>query len=352
MLPGPLRLSLGLDGEVVRSAAATSGYARRGVVSVLKRSTWRQGIAIMDRLDPEAAIFGEWVFCLAAEKALRAEAPARGQAIRVLLAELSRISAHLHQLATVARAAGSEPVFHFMLREREVVLDQVELASGSRHAPAFLRVGGVREDVTEGFLERLQDVCQRLLERISEYNDLLTYNEAFIRRVSGRAVISRDLVGRHGITGVPARIFDRTEDLRWKGLAGYSLVQHQDLPANLSSGIPGDLHQRFVLKLQEIIQSAHLVQELAQHLPSGPYRSDGDFDRVPAGTHSAEVEAPRGRLKIEIQSGGGASPSDVRFETPSEPLLAALPEFLVGAPVEDLKLVLASLDLQVGEVDQ
>jgi NADH-quinone oxidoreductase subunit D len=322
------------------------------MVSVLKRSTWNQGIVIMDRLDPESAIFGEWVFCLAAEKAHRAEVPARGQAIRVLIAELSRVSAHLHQLANVARSAGSEPVFHFMLREREAVLDLVELASGSRHAPAFLRFGGVREDVTEGFLERLQDVCQRLLERISEYNDLLTYNEAFVRRVSGRAVISRDLVRRHGITGVPARIFDRSEDLRWKGLPGYALVQHQDLPAKLSSGTSGDLHQRFVLKLQEIIQSAHLLQELAQHLPSGPFRSEGDFTRVPAGVHFAEVEAPRGRLKVEIHSGGGTTPSDVRFVTPSESLLAALPEFLIGAPVEDLELALASLDLQVGEVDQ
>jgi len=318
----------------------------------MKRSTWVQGIAIMDRLDPEAAIFGEWVLCLAVEKAHRADVPARGRAIRVLLGELSRISAHLHHLAIVARAAGSEPVFHFMLREREAVLDLMELASGSRHAPAFLRFGGVREDVTEGFLERLQDVCQRLQERVSEYNDLLTYNEAFVRRVSGRAVISRDLVRRHGISGAPARIFDRSEDLRWKGLPGYDLVQHQDLPPTAAAGTPGDLHQRFVLKLQEIVQSAHLLQELAQHLPSGPYRSDGDFSRVPAGNYAAQVEAPRGRLVLEIHSGGGAMPTDLHIIAPSEALLAAVPEFLVGAPVEDLELALASLDLQVGEVDR
>jgi NADH-quinone oxidoreductase subunit D len=318
----------------------------------MKRCTWHQGIAVLGRLDPEAAIFGEWVFCLAAERALGIELPGRASAIRVLLAELSRISSHLHQLAVVARAAGAEPVFHFMLREREAVLDLLELVSGSRHSPAFLRFGGVREDVTEGFLERLQEVAQRLLERISEYNDLLTYNEAFVRRVSGRAVISRELVVRHGISGVPSRVFDREQDLRWKARSGYELVQHQNLPASISSGVPGDLHQRFVLKLQEIIQSGHLLQELSQHLPDGPHRSEGDFSRLPAGKYFAEVEAPRGRLGLELQSNGGTMPVDLRFRTPSEPLLAALPEFLVGAPVEDLELALASLDLQIGEVDQ
>jgi NADH-quinone oxidoreductase subunit D len=306
----------------------------------------------MARLDPEAAIFGEWVFCLAAEKALGIEIPERARAIRILLAELSRISSHLHQLALVARSAGAEPVFHFMLREREAVLDLLELVSGSRHSPGFLRFGGVREDVTEGFLERLQEVCQRLLESISEYNDLLTYNEAFVRRVSGRAIISRDLVLRHGISGVPSRVFDRERDLRWKEKSGYELVQHQNLPANLSSGEPGDLHQRFVLKLQEIIQSGHLLQELSQHLPSGPHRLAGDFSQIPAGRYFAEVEAPRGRLDLELQSNGGTRPEDLIFKTPSQPLFAALPEFLVGAPVEDLELVLASLDLQIGEVDQ
>ena len=239
-----------------------------------------------------------------------------------------------------------------MLRERERVFDLCELVTGSRRSPAFVRVGGVRDDVTEGFLERLAELCHRLQRGVLEYNELLTYNEAFVRRVVGRAVITEAMVRRHGITGIPARVFDRGADLRWKGAPGYDLIRQEEVPQPESRGARGDLHQRFVMRLQEILQSVGILQELSGRLPDGPFRVGGEFSKVPAGTHAAAVEAPRGRLSIEVASDGGPGPADIRMAVPSQALVAALPDYIYGVPFEDLGLAMASLDLHVGEVDQ
>lgn len=352
-LPGPFVLDLKLDGEVIAEARATAGYGARGIESVMRQLGWEQGIPVMDRLDPDSGIFGEWAYCLAIERAMNLEVPARAVATRVLLGELVRVSAHLSQLARVAREAGSEIVFHFMLRERELLLDLMELVTGSRHSPAFLRIGGVGADVSEGFLERLHETSQIILGRIAEYNDLLTYNEAFVRRVSGRAIISESLIREHGITGIPLRIVDDSSDLRWKGeIDGYNLVPHQPISAGSPVGIAGDLHHRFVFRLQEVIQSIQICRELCQNLPGGALRSEADLTRIPTGRHSARVEAPRGILQVTVESDGSARPKTIEFSTPSDALFSAMPKILQGAPFEDLGLWIASVDLQIGEVDR
>ncbi|MEN9723976.1 MAG: hypothetical protein RJB38_1962 [Pseudomonadota bacterium] len=352
ILPSPFKLSAQLDGEIVSSAVVHSGFSNRGVLEVLRRQTWGKAIAVLGRVDPSSSVFSEWAYCLAVEKALGLELHPRTLGIRVVMAEVTRISAHLYQLSRIAQQAGSEVAFHFMLREREQFLDLMELVSGSRQSPTFLRIGGVRDDVSEGFLERLQEVCHRLLERVTEYNDLLTYNEAFVRRISGKGVISSQLVRRHGITGIPLKAIHTNQDLRWLGQApGYELVQHQESSRVPPVGVEGDLHHRFVFCLQEMTQSARLLQELAQHLPAGPYRIEGAFDRVPPGNFSAVVEAPRGRLRVEVTSDGGDRPISLSWQSPSVALLQALPEYLRGASIEDLGLWLMSLDLQIGEVE-
>ncbi|MBU6376259.1 MAG: hypothetical protein KGQ59_09710 [Bdellovibrionales bacterium] len=351
-LPGAFRLLLQLNGEDIDSAAVELGFARRGLERVICRQDWQHAVAIAGKVDAESAIFGEWVYCLAVEKGLGVSVPERAQVIRVLLAEISRMSSHLKNLSLIARAAESESAFHFMLREREYLLDLMELATGSRHSPNFLRLGGVHGDVSEGFLESLQAACQRVLDRVSEYNDQLTYSESFVRRVSGRTVIDEDVIRKHGISGVPARAFDPESDLRWKGFPGYDSIRYRAPQLTWTSVVPGDLHHRFVLKLHEIVQTAQFLYELAQHVPGGDYRASCDTTKVPAGTFIAEVEAPRGRLKVSVLSSGGRTPEQVKFITPSESLFAAIPDFLPGESLEDLSLALASADLEVAEVDR
>jgi NADH:ubiquinone oxidoreductase subunit D len=332
-LPGPFRLALKLDGDVVSSAEVFTGFSHRGLRGILCNSTWIQGVVVMDRLDPESSLFSEWAYCDAIEKILELSAPPRARAIRSLLAELVRISAHFKQLSCVARAAGSETLFHFMLRERELVLDLLELSTGSRHMPAFFRVGGVREDISEGFLERLQEVCSKVLRRMEEYDRLLTENQAFFQRVAGRAVFSSEVVKKYAVSGIPAKSV-------------------HSATAALAKATPGDLHHRFVLKTKEIVESVETLKKLLVNIPGGKYRSDQELVTVPQGEATGTVEAPRGRLSIKVQSGGQDKPKDIQFETPSESLIRALPEILVGTAVEDLALCLASFDIQIGEVDR
>lgn len=354
-LSGAYRLHLQLDGELVREAEIETGFTRRSVEAILTRQTWRGAIPFLDRVDPEAALFYEWCFCLAAEQLGGIETPARGRGIRVILGELSRVSSHLLHLAKVSRAAGSEAAFHLLLRDRERILDLLELLSGARHALAFLLPGGVREDVTDGFLERVQETSQQILQRVKEYNDLLTYNEAFVRRVGGRGVIGRELVEKHNISGIPAKVFSPLEDLRVmeEGRPHFG-ARLTDIGSVEAVATAGDAHHRFVYRLHEVVQSAQLLMEMSQRLPSGPYRQKQETaSPLPAGRATASVEAPRGRLSVALASDGEKpGPTQVEFSTPSVPLHRALPEYLSETAIQDLSLLLHSLDLQITEVDK
>lgn len=353
-LPGVYRLRLVLDGEVIRSAEIEGGYTARGIEKIVDRQSWRGALPLLDRVDPCSAVFMEWAYCLAVESGAELVVPERAIGIRIIVAEISRISAHLIHLARVARAAGSEIALHFLLRERERVLDLLELLTGSRHAPTFLLPGGVREDVTDGFLERVQETAQQLIQRIKEYNDLLTYNQAFVRRTGRSGRITREMAGGHGITGIPARIHTLQPDLRRTDeRLGYARYRLQELDRFGAVHEPGDLHHRFVVRLHEIVQSARLLQELALGLPKGEFRAErpliaADFE----GRAMGETEGPRGRIRVSLSSNpDGTGPADTRIESPSVPLFASIPAYLSGAPLEDLSLLLEGLDLCITEVD-
>lgn len=296
----------------------------------------------------------EWAYCLAVEAGAGIALPERAAGIRIIAAEITRISAHLIHLARVARSAGSEIALHFLLRERERVLDLLELLTGSRHAPAFLVPGGVREDVTDGFLERVQETSQVLIQRIKEYNDLLTYNQAFVRRTGRCGRITREMVLQHGVTGIPARIHGLQPDLRrTDARLGYSRYRIQEMDRVDPLHEAGDLHHRFVVRLHEIVQSAKLLQELALALPRGGFRPEqpmlmADFE----GTAAGEVEGPRGRIRVSVSSSAeGTGPAGTRIEGASRALFGAIPQYLAGAPLEDLSLLMNGLDLCITEVD-
>jgi NADH:ubiquinone oxidoreductase subunit D len=215
----------------------------------------------------------------------------------------------------------------------------------------------VREDVTEGFLERVQEVCQQILQRIKEYNDLVTYNEAFVRRVSGRGVITKEMVARHRMTGIPARVFDREQDLRWSSSRlGYFGLKPEALESIEAITFPGDVHHRFVIRLHEVSQSAQILQVLSQKLAAGPFLAKGSAQLiVPEGEAEAEaeVETARGRLAVRVGSQAGRpGPAEIQFSPPSRALFDAVPQYLVGAPLQDLSLLLQSIDLLATEVDR
>lgn len=354
-LPGAMRMRMRLDGEIIVSAEIETGFLHRGLEKAIELHPWPAAIAYADHLDPEGAVFGELALCLAIEEIASIEVPERAQAIRVLLSELTRISSLLGFVARMARSSGAETLLHYVLRDREKVLDLFELLTGARFSLNFLRLGGVRADVTEGFVERVIEACDLLWIRLREYNDLFTFNQVFLKRTSRIAVLSPEAIYRFGITGPNARASGVPFDVRKAHpYSGYERVDF-DIPIGRGErGARGDAHDRFLLRLREISVSLEILRDVAGMMPPGKYTSiekDSELN-VPAGEGFARIESSRGMLGCHVLSDGGRFPARVQFKTPSTEHLLLIPELLSGTKVEDLPVVLASLDLNIAEADR
>jgi len=354
-LPGPMKLKLRLDGEIIISGQVETGFLHRGLEKAFELNSWNSSIIYADHLDSEGAVFGELAVCLAAEEIAGISPPPRAQAIRLILSELTRISCHLNYAVKIGRAVGSETFTHYVLRDREKLLDLFELLTGARFSLSFLRFGGVKADVTEGFIERVIETCDLLRVRLKEYNDLLTFNQVFLKRTSGVGQISKEQVMRWGITGPNARASGVSFDIR--KTHPYSEFEKVDfhVPVSNSKGTHGgDAHDRFLIRLLEIEQSLEMLKVFADKIPSGPFletKSGSDF-KVPRGEGWIRIESSRGFLGCYLMSDGGLSPSRVQFRTPTSSNLLVIPEVVVGLKIEDLPLVLASLDLNIAEADR
>ncbi len=354
-LPAPMRLRLSLDGEIITDCDVETGFLHRGLEKACEFQSWRAAVAYADHLDPECAVFGELVLCLAVEQLAEIEVPARAKCIRVILSELSRISSHLSYMVRMARAVGSETIIHYLLRDRERILDLFELLTGARFSINFLRFGGVQADVTDGFIERVLEVCELIRIRMKEYNDLFTFNFGFVKRTSRVAPISKDLVSFCGVTGPNARASGVSFDVRKKfPYSGYDRLDFETPLGQGEGGVLGDVHDRFLIRLREITQSMEILKQLLDVVPSGEYvnRKLAKDSVVPPGEAYSRIESSRGLLGCHVVSDGGPSPSRVQFRSPTLANLLAIPQIVRGIRIEDLPVVLASLDLGIAEADR
>jgi NADH-quinone oxidoreductase subunit D len=273
----------------------------------------------------------------------------------MILSELSRISAHLAFLARLAKTVEADAMAHYALRDREKVLDLFELLTGARFSLNFMRVGGVSADVTEGFVERVFELCDLLRFRLKEYNDIFSFNQAFLRRTAGVGVLSRSLAFEHGISGPNARAAGVEHDIRKQ--YPYSGFDRADLSVPCGhgeAGVLGDVHDRLLVRLREIAESAELLRYLAEELPDGALSSVSlkKGDRLPAGEAYSRVESARGCLAFHVVSDGSEFPNRIQIKSPSQAVISALPKILCGNSLEDLALILASLDLSLAEADR
>lgn len=354
-LPGPLAIDLDLDGELIVRAAVERGYLHRGLEKSMELNSWIGAISYADRVDPECAVFGECALTQAVEEILSIEVPVRAQMIRVIVCELSRVASHFRSISRIAEAVGAETASHYVLRDREKILDLFELLMGARFTFNFFRYGGVAADVTEGFLERVLEVCDLVRIRLKEYNDILSFNRAFLKRTTGIGVLSSASVKRHGITGPNARAAGMLMDVRKDHpYAGYERYDFR-IPSGLDeTGISGDCHSRFLIRLREIHQSLEILRECVETMASGPFSIfpvSNDFS-VRAGEAYSRVESPRGLMGCYVVSEGKEKPARIGFTTPSSRILDVISELLVGSRVEDMPVILASLDFSVAEADR
>jgi NADH-quinone oxidoreductase subunit D len=392
---GVLRLILELDGENVTEARCGIGYLHTGIEKNMEFRSWTQGVTFVTRMDYLAPFYNEAAYCLAVERLLGIEdqIPDKANVMRVLLMELNRISSHLVCIATGGMEIGALTVMTIGFREREKTLDLFELITGLRMNHAFIRPGGVAQDLPPGALDKIREYITWMNRHLKEYAELCNANPIFKARLQKVGYL--DLAGcmALGISGPTVRSTGYALDLRKsQPYCGYETYDF-DVPTWDSS----DSYGRFRVRLQEMHESLKIVEQCADRLekmdgqpvmvadkkigwPSqlavGADGMGNSLDhikhimgesmealihhfklvtegfRVPAGQAYVAIESPRGELGAHVVSDGGTKPYRVHFRDPSFANLQAMPIMCEGGQVADVIVAVASLDPVMGGVDR
>ncbi|ACU40476.1 NADH-quinone oxidoreductase subunit D [Actinosynnema pretiosum subsp. pretiosum] len=388
---GVLRLVLELEGETVTQARSVIGYLHTGIEKNTEYRTWTQGVTFVTRMDYLAPLHSEAAYCLAVEKLLGIEVPQRAQDARVLLMELNRVSSHLVALATGGMELGALTGMTAGFREREEVLHLLEHLTGLRMNHAFIRPGGLAQDLPADTAEKVLAFLKVMDSRLPDYDKLLTGQPIWRNRLSGVGYLPVDACLALGITGPPLRSAGLPWDLRKvEPYSGYENYEFEVPTAN-----EADCFARYRLRLEEIHQSLKIVRQAVERLREpGPVMvadakvawpaqltigSDGmgnslehvrkimgqsmeslihhfklvtEGFHVPAGQVYVPVESPRGELGFHVVSDGGTRPMRVHVREPSFVNLQAMPAMCEGSMVADVIASVASLDPVMGGCDR
>jgi NADH-quinone oxidoreductase subunit D len=371
---GVLRLLVTLRGEEVLDAHPYIGYVHTGIEKSCEDKSYWKVIPLVERMDYLAYYFNAMAFCMAVERLLDEEVPARAQYLRVIHCELNRIHSHLVWLGTSALDLGAISIFWYCFRERDKVLDLFEYSSGQRMHTRYVQVGGVIEDIPAGWAEKALAFTYEMEDRVGQYEAILDRNEIFLQRTKDVGVVPERRLLELGVTGPLLRAAGNPWDLR--KAAPYSSYDHFDF--RVPVGTVGDCYDRYRVRVAEIRESCGIVRQALEGLPEGPYITTNrkvalpprhelatsmealihhfklvtEGFRVPPGEAYAPIEGPRGELGCFVVADGSAKPSRVHMRDPSFVNLQALREMVVGGYIADLITNLAMLDPILGGIDR
>ncbi|MBW2146429.1 MAG: NADH dehydrogenase (quinone) subunit D [Deltaproteobacteria bacterium] len=371
---GVLRIVCELDGEYVRKATLHIGYLHSGFEKLCEHKTYHQIITITDRIDYMAAMMNNFAYVLAVEKLLDIEVPKRGQYIRVIMAEMSRIASHLFWLGAHGHDLGAFTPFFYAIREREDLFDLFEMATGGRLTPSYFRVGGLAADLPDGFVEKALEFTKIFPSRVDEYEGLLTKNIIYMERTKGVGIIPVDDLISWGVTGPILRASGVAHDLR--KIQPYSSYREFDF--DIPTGTNGDVWDRYQVRIKEMHQSNRIVRQALENLPSGPINADAPQVKIPSKAATLEniealihhflitaegfrppvgevyhaIESPRGELGFYIVSNGENRPYRCRIRPPTFVNLEPVAQMVEGRLLADLVSVLSSIDIVLAEVDR
>jgi len=372
---GVLRVLLELDGEIVVNSEPHIGYLHRGIEKLAESMTYPQALTLTDRLDYTSGISNNLAYCLAVEKLLDIAIPKRAQYLRVLLAELQRIAAHLLWLGTHALDIGAMTVLFYALRERETILEIMELVTGARLTPSFVRIGGLAADIPDTFLPRVKEFVVDLPKRIDEYETLLTDNIIWKKRTKNIAIMSGEECLDYAVTGPVLRASGVNYDVR----KAYPYSSYEDFDFEVPLGQKGDVYDRYLVRLKEMRQSNRIVKQAMENLPAGPVmttnapqvappaKEEAGKDiaamirhfklmqegfQPPCGEVYASIESSKGELGFYFISDGSNKPYRMKIRPPSFINLAALPKMIEGQMVADVIAAIGSIDIVLGEIDR
>ena len=352
---GVLRLELIVDGEIVVDVIPHIGYLHRCFEKHAEAMTnYQQVIPYCDRLDYLASMNMDWGYALAVEKLLGIQVPERVEYIRIIMGELQRIASHLIALGTYGLDVGAFTPFLFMFRDRERILDLFEMTCGARLLYNYIWVGGVSHDLPPGFVDKARAFCKYFRPNIKECNDLLTYNEIFIKRTANVGVLPAEVAIAYGCSGPMLRGSGIEFDLRRDDPYGlYHKFKWDVVTGKGEMGSIGDCWDRYMVRVREMEQSLHIIEQALESIPEGDVQSAiPKRIRPNAGEVYVRTESPRGEIGFYIISDGSASPYRVKARSPAFVNLSVCPEICRGYMIADVVAIVGSIDIVLGEVDR
>jgi NADH-quinone oxidoreductase subunit D len=371
---GVLRLLLELDGEIVVNCIPDIGFLHTGIEKNMEAKTYQKAEVMSDRLDYMNTVGNNLAYSLAVEKLVDLDVPPRAQAIRVILAELTRFQSHLVWLGTSALDLAAMSMFLYCFREREYILDVMEMCSGQRMMTTYIRPGGLWRDVPVEFEAAVRNILKTFPRRIDEYEALLTRNPLMLDRTYGIGKLTGEECLNFGVTGPMLRASGVKWDLR--KARPYSGYEQYDF--EVPTRTEGDVYARYLVRLEEMRQALRIVEQALDKLPMGPVRSNNykfvppprseigvsmealihhfklwtEGFEAPKGAIYLAVESPRGELGVYLESDGGSKPYRIHWRTPSFDNLQSLPLMSRGVLVADLVAIIGSVDIVLGDVDR
>nr|YP_009974080.1 NADH-plastoquinone oxidoreductase subunit 7 [Marattia cicutifolia]QNH93930.1 NADH-plastoquinone oxidoreductase subunit 7 [Marattia cicutifolia] len=370
---GVLRLIVTSDGENVIDCEPILGYLHRGMEKIAENRTIIQYLPYVTRWDYLATMFTEAITVNAPEKLANIQIPKRASYIRVIMLELSRIASHLLWLGPFMADVGAQTPFFFIFREREMIYDLFEAATGMRMMHNYFRIGGVSVDSPYGWVDKCLDFCDYFLPKVDEYEQLITNNPIFLKRVEGVGFIGREEAINWGLSGPMLRASGVRWDLR--------KVDHYECYDELDWQIQwqkeGDSLARYLVRIGEMRESVKIIQQALKVIPGGPYENLearrlnqqkisewNDFDyqfiskkssptfKLPKQEHYVRIEAPKGELGIFLIGDDNVFPWRWKIRPPGFINLQILPQLVKGLKLADIMTILGSIDIIMGEVDR
>lgn len=371
---GPFRIVLALDGEEIVDAVPEIGFHHRADEKMGERQSWHTYIPYCDRVDYLSGVLNELPYCLSVEKLAGIDIPPRAMYIRIMMAELFRIISHLVYLGTFAQDLGAmSPVF-YMFTDREKAFKLVEAVTGARMHPVYFRIGGVREDLPNGWEALFNDFLEYLPRRLDEYDTILMNNPIFRGRTVGVGKISREEAIEWGVTGPFLRSTGLAYDLRkLRPYAGYDQFDFE-----VVTGTTGDCFDRAQVHMEEMRQSLRIIRQCIVNMPDGPYKSlhplatpplkprtMQDIETlinhfvhvswgpvIPPGEVIVPTESSKGIYGYYVISDNDTIPYRVRIRTASFPHVQTIPMLANGLMIPDLLAILGSIDFVLSDVDR
>jgi NADH-quinone oxidoreductase subunit D len=349
---GVFRMDVAVEGERIVRLKPVFGYLHRNHEKIAEGTSYLASMPYTDRLDYFCSLTNNWAYALAVEKLAGLRPPERAEYIRVITAELTRLQNHACLVGFLAQDMGASGTpLMYAFREREKILDLFEALTGSRMMCNYMRFGGCRCDLPEGWLEQVWQLVERFPRFMDEFERFLATNEILIARTQGVGVLPAESAINAGVTGPMLRASGVNYDLR--KVDGYGIYPRFKFRVPL--GQQGDVYDRYMIRLLEMRESVEILRQAMRDIPDGPIldpKSKPRGFRPRPGEAYGRIEAPKGELGFYLISDGGLNPYRYRVRPPSLINLTVLEEMCLGQTVADVVVILGSVDIVLGEVDR